>query len=65
MSPSPPSDTLIYAYIFAISLAVTVFVYVLRGLGILTFIPGGVLWLLILLTIGTGIVYGIQKTRRY
>jgi hypothetical protein len=65
MSPSPPSDTLIYAYVFAISLAVTVFVYVLRGLGILTFIPGGVLWLLILLTIGTGIVYGIQKTRRY
>jgi hypothetical protein len=65
MSPSPPSDTLIYAYIFAISLAVTVFVYVLRGFGVLTFIPGGVLWLLILLTIGTGIVYGIQKTRRY
>ncbi|HBB33587.1 MAG TPA: hypothetical protein DDZ80_11415 [Cyanobacteria bacterium UBA8803] len=65
MSPLPPSETLIYAYIFAITLALTVMIYLLRGFGILTFIPGGFLLLLILGSIGTGIVYGVQKTRRY
>ncbi len=65
MSPAPPSDTLIYAYAFASCLAVTLVVYLLRGFGILTFIPGGLIWMLILLSIGTGIAYGVQKTRRY
>ncbi|MGQ4649672.1 hypothetical protein [Lyngbya aestuarii] len=65
MSSSPPSDTLKFAYTFGITLAITVFVYLLRGFGLLTFIPGGVIYLLILLSIATGIIYGIQKTRRY
>ena len=65
MTPSPPSETLIFAYIFATTLAITVLVYVLRGFGILTFLPGAVIWILILLSIGTGLVYGVQKTRRY
>jgi hypothetical protein len=39
--------------------------YLLRGFEIVTFIPGGILWFLILLSIGTGLVYGVQKTRRY
>ncbi|MEQ8756812.1 hypothetical protein [Coleofasciculus sp. G1-WW12-02] len=65
MSPLPPSDTLIYAYIFSISVAVTFVVYILRGFGILSFIPGGILWLLILLSIATGVIYGVQKTKRY
>ncbi|NET59618.1 MAG: hypothetical protein F6K47_26755 [Symploca sp. SIO2E6] len=65
MSSYPPSDTLQYAYTFAITLAITIVVYVLRGFGILTFIPGGLIWIGILLSIGTGLVYGIQKTRRY
>ncbi|MEQ9625994.1 hypothetical protein [Coleofasciculus chthonoplastes] len=65
MSPHPPSDLLIYAYIFAISVAVTIVVYIFRGVGILSFIPGGILLLLILLSIATGIIYGVQKTKRY
>ncbi|MBW4650877.1 MAG: hypothetical protein KME06_19615 [Kastovskya adunca ATA6-11-RM4] len=65
MTPTPPSDTQVLAYLFAISLAVTLIVYVLRGFTILSFLPGGVLNLLILLSIAIGIAYGVQKTRRY
>lgn len=65
MSPSPPSDSLIVSYAFAISLAITIGLYFLRGLGLLTFMPGGVLYLFILLSIATAIAYGVQKTRRY
>jgi hypothetical protein len=67
MSPSPPSETLRLSYVFAITLAITVFVYILRGFGIpgFTAVPGLVLWILILLSIATGLAYGVQKTRRY
>ena len=67
MTPSPPSETLVYAYTFAITLAITILVYVLRGFGVPVFtdLPGGVIWVLILLSIATGLVYGVQKTRRY
>jgi hypothetical protein len=49
---------------FLLSLAATVAVWALRGLGLLTFLPGGVIWLLILLSIGTGVVNGLLGTRR-
>lgn len=67
MSPSPPSETLILSYVFAGTLALTVLVYVLRGFGVpgFTALPGLVLWVLILLSIATGLMYGVQKTRRY
>lgn len=65
MTPKPPSDTIIYAYAFGISFAVTVVTYLLRGFEIVAFIPGGVILFLILLSIGTGLLYGVQKTRRY
>ncbi|MBF2001480.1 MAG: hypothetical protein IGS50_17590 [Synechococcales cyanobacterium C42_A2020_086] len=50
--------------LFLFTLAVTIVVWVLRGLGVLTFIPGGLLWLLILLSVGTGVVNGLLGTRR-
>ncbi len=50
---------------FLILLGITVTVWVMRGLGILTFIPGGLLWLLLLGTIGAGVVDIVQKTRRW
>lgn len=65
MSPSPPSEARKLAYAFGITLAITVIIYLLRGFGILTFLPGGIIYLLILLSIGVGIIYGIQKTRRF
>ncbi|NEO74287.1 MAG: hypothetical protein F6K52_33720 [Moorea sp. SIO3H5] len=65
MSSPSQSETLIIAYFFGALIAITVMVYLLRGFGIITFLPGGILWLLILLSIGTGLFYGVQKTRRY
>jgi uncharacterized protein YqhQ len=67
MSPSPPSETQILTYVFAGTLATTVIVYLLRGFGVpgFTALPGGLIWILILLSIATGIAYGVQKTRRY
>ena len=62
---SRQSQTELVAYIFSSVLGVTIALYLLRGFGILTFLPGGVYLLLIVLTIGTGILYGILKTLRY
>ncbi|GAC1490267.1 MAG: hypothetical protein NVS2B14_02270 [Chamaesiphon sp.] len=64
MSQTPKSVTQISAYIFSIVLGITIVVYLLRGFGILTFIPGGTLWVLILLLIGIGIFYGVMRTKR-
>jgi hypothetical protein len=66
VSPSPRSETQLLTYTFAGTLAITVLVYVLRGFGVpgITALPGGVLLVLIFLAIATGIVYGIQTTRR-
>jgi hypothetical protein len=50
--------------LFLLTLAATTAVWVLRGFGILTFLPGGIIWLLILLSIGTGVVDGLMGTRR-
>ncbi|WP_251955574.1 hypothetical protein [Nostoc commune] len=48
--------------IFGILLGVSVAVWVLRGFGILTFIPGGVIWLLLLGAIAIGIISYAQRT---
>ncbi|MEH1966075.1 MULTISPECIES: hypothetical protein [Nostoc] len=48
--------------IFGILLGVSVAVWVLRGFGILTFIPGGIIWLLLLGAIAIGIISYAQRT---
>ena len=48
--------------VFVILLGVGVAIWVLRGVGILTFIPGGVIWLLLLLAIATAIFSYAQRT---
>jgi hypothetical protein len=67
MNPSPRIDTQIISYAFFSTLALTLIIYILRGfrVSVFTSIPGGVILFLILLSIGTGIAYSIQKTRRY
>ncbi|AVQ72680.1 hypothetical protein B5D77_16395 [Microcystis sp. MC19] len=52
-------------YLFLGFLLVTVLVYILRGMGILSFLPGGLILLLILSSVVTGFIYGIDKTRRF
>lgn len=50
--------------VFLSLLILTIVVWVMRGFGILTFIPGGVIWLLMLLTVGAAVVAGLLGTRR-
>ncbi|MES1021748.1 hypothetical protein ABN584_02440 [Gloeocapsa sp. BRSZ] len=49
------------AQLFVIFAGITILVWVLRGLGILTFLPGGILWILILLSVITGIWSRFQR----
>ncbi|MBG1263837.1 hypothetical protein [Nostoc commune] len=48
--------------IFGMLLGISVAVWVLRGFGILTFIPGGIIWLLLLGAIAIGIISYAQRT---
>lgn len=48
---------------FLVALAVTLVIWVLRGLALLSFLPSSILWLLLLVTIGLGVFNGIQWTR--
>ncbi|MEA5620509.1 hypothetical protein VB711_22090 [Cronbergia sp. UHCC 0137] len=47
--------------VFGIFLGMGIAIWVLRGFGILTFIPGGVIWLLFLGAIAVAILSYIQK----
>lgn len=47
---------------FGMFLGIAIAVWVLRGLGILTFVPGGVILLLFLAAIAFGILSYVQKT---
>lgn len=49
--------------IFIFFLVLTIVVYVLRGLAILSMLPGSVIWGLFLVTIGAGILAALQNIR--
>jgi hypothetical protein len=53
-----------FAYLFSISLGLSILLYLLRGFGIFTFLPGGILLALIFLTIVTFFSYTILITKR-
>lgn len=44
-------------------LILTLLIWILRGFTILAFLPGVVLWLLLLLTIGSGVLTSLQRIR--
>jgi hypothetical protein len=48
---------------FLVALGVTVVVWLLRGLAVLAFMPGAVLWVLILLCFSLGIISTLQRIR--
>lgn len=50
---------------FLTALGIFLGVWILRGVGVLTFLPGGVIWVLLLLAIGAGVVDMVQRTRRW
>jgi hypothetical protein len=45
---------------FLVVLGVTLLVWILRGIGLLTFIPGSVIWVLILLCIVTAVLSTVR-----
>ncbi len=47
------------------SVVITLTTYVLRGLGILGFLPGMVILLLIAFSVFMAIIYGISRRRRF
>jgi hypothetical protein len=49
--------------LFLAALGLTAVVWLLRGLSVLGFIPGVLLWMLILLCFGLGIVSSLQRIR--
>ncbi|MEB3268849.1 MAG: hypothetical protein VKJ09_09940 [Leptolyngbya sp.] len=51
------------AQVFLGFLAITLVVWVLRGLTVLAFLPSIVLWLLLLCTVGSGVVASLQRIR--
>lgn len=53
-----------FSYLFSISLGLSILVYLLRGFGIVTFLPGGVLLGLIVVAIVTFFGYSILITKR-
>lgn len=53
-----------FSYLFSISLGLSILVYLLRGFGIVTFLPGGVLLGLIVLATLTFFIYSILITKR-
>jgi len=50
--------------IFGTFLGVAILIWLLRGFGILTFIPGGAIWLLLLLAIAAGVWSRVQRRWR-
>jgi hypothetical protein len=54
-----------FGFLLICLIIITITVYVLRGIGILAFIPGGAIWVLLLLTILAGILYNFAKAQRY
>lgn len=49
--------------IFVGLLIFTLLVWILRGLAVLSFIPGIIIWVLMLLTIGAGVITSLQRIR--
>jgi hypothetical protein len=60
MNQSSLSRTLTQA--FGILLGIGIAIWVLRGFGILTFLPGGIIWLFLLGAIALAIISFAQKT---
>lgn len=48
--------------LFGILLGIGIAVWLLRGFGLISFIPGGIIWLLLLGAIAVGILSYVQKT---
>lgn len=64
-SPNPKFFTTIFLYICGIGLIMAALIILLKGLGIISNIPGYVILALILLAIGIGILGGIRNNNKH
>jgi hypothetical protein len=53
-----------FAYLFSSTLGLSILIYLLRGFGIVTFLPGSILLGLIILAILTFFIYSVLITKR-
>ncbi|HIK09861.1 MAG TPA: hypothetical protein IGS52_06285 [Oscillatoriaceae cyanobacterium M33_DOE_052] len=65
MSRRSSSLTTLFLSLFGISASATLLVWVLRGLRVLTGMAGGVIWLLLILSISMLVMALMQKQSRY
>ncbi|MGE5658726.1 MAG: hypothetical protein ACM37W_19165 [Actinomycetota bacterium] len=61
MTKSPQFQTPPLYLIFGILLGLTLLVWLLRGLGVLTFIRGGAIWVLLFISIAVGAIGTFQR----
>jgi len=54
----------IILYIIGVMLVLTAVLIVLKGVGILTTLPNYVIWALLLLSVGMGILGGLRSSQR-
>jgi hypothetical protein len=52
-------------YTFIGSLTAFLTIYVLRGFGLLSFLPGSIVLLLLFIALSSGITWGVIKTFKY
>ncbi|MBK4731876.1 hypothetical protein JJD41_18660 [Oxynema sp. CENA135] len=60
-SPQPGTGKTIFLYIFGIFFLLSAIVVILKGTGILGWIPNYLIWALVLVSIGSGILAGIKN----
>jgi hypothetical protein len=53
-----------FAYLFSSTLGLSILIYLLRGFGIVTFLPGSILLGLIILAITIFFIYSVLITKR-
>jgi hypothetical protein len=51
----------IFSYLFAVITTITLLVWILRGLQVLAFLPGVIIWILLVLSIATGVFRQVSR----
>jgi apolipoprotein N-acyltransferase len=61
MKKNPKIKAPSFYYIFGLIVGLTLFIWILRGLGFLTFLPSSLIWILLFLSIATGIITSFKR----
>lgn len=61
MTLYPSFQKRLFSYLFRITVAVTLLIWILRGFSVLAFVPGIVLWILLCCSIGLGILAQLSR----